>query len=397
MNKRLATLLSIVTLDSVGIGLIFPILPGLLRELTHASEISMLYGVILAIYALMQFIFSPILGALSDRYGRRPVLLVSIAGATIDYLFMAFSPVVWMLLVGRAIAGLTSANFAVATAYVADTTDEQTRAKGIGFMNAGFGIGFIIGPILGGVVGGIWLRAPFMIAAGFNAVNFALTYFLLPESRVGSKDVQIKALNPFGSIRWALSIRALLPLVLIFGLIGLIGSLPGTVWVLYGQDRYHWNGMTVGLSLAMFGLCHAGSQALLTGPVTARLGELRTVFLGVVSDATGMIILGLASQGWVAFAIAPLFALGGIGLPALQAMMTSAVSDDKQGELQGVLASLTSLNSIVGPLISTAAYAATRGAYIGTVWIVAGVLYVFTVPMLRAAKAGRETRALPLN
>lgn len=397
MNKRLAVLVSIITLDSVGIGLIFPILPGLLRELTHSSEISLLYGVIIAIYALMQFIFSPILGALSDRYGRRPVLLISIAGATIDYLFMAFSPVVSMLLIGRAIAGLTSANLAVATAYVADITDEQTRAKGIGFMNAGFGIGFVIGPVIGGVIGSIWLRAPFMVAAGFNALNLALTYFMLPESRVPSRDVQITGLkNPFGSIQWAVSIRALLPLILIYTLIGLIGSLPGTVWVLYGQDRYHWNGMMVGLSLAMFGVCHAGSQAFLTGPITARLGELKTVIVGVLFDSTAMIILGLSPQGWMAFALAPMFAMGGIGLPALQSLMTSEVDENKQGELQGVLASLTSLNSIVGPLVSSAAYAYTRNSFIGAVWVVAGILYVFTVPLLRAARQP-ATQALRLN
>ncbi|CAN5567763.1 hypothetical protein BH09GEM1_BH09GEM1_37910 [soil metagenome] len=188
MNRRLVVILSIIALDAVGIGLIFPILPALLKQLTGSGDISLLYGVILALYALMQFVFSPVLGALSDRYGRRPVLLLSTVGATIDYLCMALSQALAVLLIGRAIAGLTSANMAVATAYISDITAEGERAKRFGWLSAGFGIGFIAGPVIGGTLGELHLRAPFMLAALLNAINFALAFGWLPETRVPSLD-----------------------------------------------------------------------------------------------------------------------------------------------------------------------------------------------------------------
>src|ERR1044071_6461905 len=173
MNKALVVILAAVTLDAVGIGLIFPILPALLRDVAHTAEVAPLFGLMLALYSAMQFLFSPVLGVLSDRYGRRPVLLVSLAGAAIDYLIMAFAPELWMLVLGRAIAGVTSANMAVATAYITDITTEDERAKRFGYFHAMFGIGFIIGPVIGGILGDIWVRAPFLVAAGLNAVNFA--------------------------------------------------------------------------------------------------------------------------------------------------------------------------------------------------------------------------------
>jgi DHA1 family tetracycline resistance protein-like MFS transporter len=395
MNLQLLVIFSIVTLDAVGIGLIFPILPSLLKSITSASDISMRYGVILALYATTQFIFSPVLGAMSDRFGRRPVLLTSIAGATVDYLFMAFSPAFWVLLVGRAIAGLTSANMAVATAYIADITDEADRAKRFGYMSACFGIGFIIGPVLGGVLGQSWVRAPFLAAAILNAVNLALTYFTLPESRVGKNErLELSSLNPLGPMKWAFTLPRLGPLLAIFLLFGLIGNIPGTVWVLYGTDKFQWNGVMVGLSLAMFGLCHAGAQAGLTGPITKRFGELATIVIGIVFDSTAFIIIGVATHGWVAFALGPLFALGGVAVPALQSLLSNYVDSERQGELQGVLASLTSLTAIIGPLVGTAIYSATRLNVTGMVWFAGAAMYTLSVPMLLSERRMRIA-ALP--
>lgn len=388
MNKRLAVILSVITLDSVGIGLIFPILPSLLKEVTGSSDVSVMYGVILALYAFMQFVFSPVLGAMSDRFGRRPVLLASIAGATIDYLFMTFSPVFSVLLIGRAIAGLTSANIAVATAYISDITEESERAQRFGWMSACFGIGFIIGPILGGTLGEVWLRSPFLAAAILNGANLALVYFVLPESRAASTTPFDPAtLNPLAPMRWALGLKALLPLLTICLIFGLVGNIPGTVWVLYGEDKFHWSSATVGLSLATFGVCHAGSQALLTGPITKRLGEIRTIAVGMIFDGTAFVIIAVATHGWVAFAIAPLFALGGVGLPALQSLMSREVGEEKQGELQGVVASITSLTAIIGPLVGTAVYSYSKTTWIGTVWVIGAGMYLLTLPFLFRLRA----------
>jgi MFS transporter, DHA1 family, tetracycline resistance protein len=383
MNKRLVVILSIITLDAIGIGFIFPILPSLLKQLTGSGEVSVLYGAMLALYSLAQFIFSPVLGALSDRFGRRPVLLVSIAGATIDFLMMATSRAVWVLLVGRAISGMTAANMAVATAYISDITEEHERARRFGYMSACFGIGFIIGPVLGGLLGAWSLRAPFVAAALLNALNFALVYVVLPESRaVRAERFDVFALNPLAPMRRAIGLTALAPLFAISLIFGLVGNIPGTVWVLYTQDKFRWDAVVVGLSLASFGLCHAGAQAFLTGPITKRFGEIRTIVIGIIFDGSAFILVGLATHGWMVFALSPFFALGGVGVPALQSLMANQVNDDKQGELQGVLASIMSLTAIVGPLVGTSIYAYTRHTWIGAVWILGALLYVFAFPLL---------------
>jgi DHA1 family tetracycline resistance protein-like MFS transporter len=208
VNRPLLVILAAVTLDSIGIGLIFPILPKLLEQVTHVSNIAPYVGIMFALYAAIQFIFSPVLGVMSDRFGRRPVLLVSLAGAAIDYLFMAFAPELWMLIIGRAIAGFTSANMAVATAYITDITPEEQRAQRFGMFHAMFGIGFVIGPILGGLLGDYWVRAPFIAAAVLNGLNFALALFVLPESRPGQRDTKfdLKALNPLVPLAWAFTL-----------------------------------------------------------------------------------------------------------------------------------------------------------------------------------------------
>src|SRR5690606_2551645 len=222
-----------------------------------------------------QFLFSPILGVLSDRFGRRPVLLVSLAGAAIDYLIMAFAPELWMLVLGRAISGITSANMAVATAYITDISSEEERARRFGLFHAMFGIGFIIGPVLGGILGDIWVRAPFIAAAVLNGVNFAVALFLLPESRKGQPGAKFTwdTLNPFKPLKWALEFKALIPLMAIFVIMNFVGTIYGTMWALFSEDAFQFDGMMIGLSLGAYGVFHAGAQAFLTGPAVARLGE----------------------------------------------------------------------------------------------------------------------------
>lgn len=385
MNKALVVVLLSVTLDAIGIGLIFPILPSLLRDLTGTAEISALYGGILAGYALMLFLFAPILGTLSDRFGRRPILMIAMGGAAIDYLIMAFAPNVEILIIGRLIAGMTAASMAVATAYITDITEERDRAKRFGYLGACFGIGFIIGPVLGGVLGEIWLRAPFLAAAGFNLINFALALYLLPESRVGRKGkFKLGQINPFAPLKWAFSFKAIRPLLIVFVGFSFVGSVYGTIWVLFTEDRYGWGAAMVGISLALYGLFNALSQALLTGPVTSWLGEKRTVLFGLSFEIIALILLAFFGQWWVIFVLLPFFALGDVGGPALQSILTSKVSEDMQGQLQGVLMSLASISAIVGPLFFTQIYALLRSDWPGAIWLVAVGIYVLIVPLIVA-------------
>ncbi|MDC9824596.1 Tet(A)/Tet(B)/Tet(C) family tetracycline efflux MFS transporter [Devosia sp. ZB163] len=397
MNRALAVILAAVTLDAIGIGLIFPILPRLLEDVSHSHEVATLMGLMLAIYSAMQFLFSPILGVLSDRFGRRPVLLISLAGAAIDYVVMAFAPELWMLVVGRAIAGITSANMAVATAYITDISAEEERAKRFGYFHAMFGIGFIIGPVLGGIIGDIWVRAPFLVAAALNALNFALALFVLPESRRGDAGTRFSfdTLNPFKPLGWALSFASLLPLMVIFVIMNFVGTMYGTVWALFGQDTFEWNGLMIGLSLGAFGLFHAGAQALLTGPAAARLGERWALVVGMACELTALVILGFATQGWILFALAPLFALGGIGMPALQSLTTRQVDADNQGKLQGVLASLVSLSAIFGPIFFSWVYFVLKPTWPGLVWIVGGAVYLLALPLLLGIRRTRSATVVP--
>lgn len=383
MTRSLFVIITVVALDAIGIGVIFPILPELLRQLTGSAEISTTYGVILAAYAAMQFLLSPVLGLISDRFGRRPVLIASMAGAAIDYLIMAFAPSLAVLVIGRLIAGATSANMAVAGAYIADITEEKDRAQRFSWMSAAFGAGFIIGPILGGVLAMWFIRAPFLAAAVLNGLNLLMAIFVLKESRVPSREpLQLKALNPFGPLRWAFSFVALAPLLAMFLIFAINGDIPGTIWVLYGVDKFGWDTVTLGASFAVFGLCSVLAQAFLTGPITAWLGEKGAIIVAVCADVTAFTLVGLATEAWMPFVLAPLFALGGVGLPALQSLMSAEVSEDRQGELQGVLASATSLTAVIGPLLATGVYFWTKPVFIGTVWIVAAMLYLAAIPVL---------------
>jgi MFS transporter, DHA1 family, tetracycline resistance protein len=387
-TQGLGVVLTIVALDSAGIGLTLPIIPRLLGEIAHTQDLSWRFGVFLSLYALMQFIFSPILGNWSDRIGRRPVLLFSLAGATVDYLFMAFAPSVALLFVGRAIAGITGASMAVASAYIADVTPEAQRARRFGQLSASLGLGFIAGPVIGGLLGEVWLRAPFLAAAGLNAVTFFVTLFMLREPERHEPVLSNGAFeNPIRPFRWAFSIPALVPLLLIYLVIMLVGQVGGTVWILYGYDRYAWTPFLIGLSLACFGLLHAIAQAFIAGPVAERWGERFALLAGIISDAAACVLVAFATKGWMAFALMPLFCLGSLGLPALQSLLSGSVDAQNQGRLQGVLASMASLTSIVGPLAISTVYYAYRSTLPGLVWIAGAALYLFTLPALLRMRA----------
>jgi DHA1 family tetracycline resistance protein-like MFS transporter len=375
--------LTIIGLDAAGIGLTLPILPRLLSEVAHTTELGWRFGAFLGLYALMQFLFSPVLGMWSDKIGRRPVLLGSLAGATIDYLFMALAPSLSLLFVGRAIAGLTGASQAVASAYISDVTSETQRARRFGQLSAFQGLGFIGGPLVGGLLGDVWLRGPFVAAAVLNGMTFLVTLFLLREpARHHLPTEQETSLNPIKPFQWALSIPSLLPLLLIYMVFTLIGQVGATIWVIYGADQFAWTPLWIGISIACFGLGHAIAQAFLAGPVAERFGERAALLVGVASDSVGSVVLGFATRGWIAFSLMPLFCLGGLGFPALQSLLTRQADAQSQGRLQGVLASLLSLTSIIGPLAISALYFATRSRFPGLVWIAAASLYLIILPAL---------------
>ncbi|MBE3027548.1 MFS transporter [Janthinobacterium sp. BJB1] len=384
-----------VALDAVGIGLIFPILPALLRDVTHAANVAPYIGIMTALYALMQFVFAPVLGALSDRLGRRPVLLLSLAGAAVNYLFLAFAPSLWMLLLGRAIAGLTSANVSVAAAYITDISPEETRARRFGLLNAMFGAGFIIGPVLGGALGDYGLRLPFMAAAILNAGNLLLALFALPESRMPTREtIDLAALNPLRPLRWVLSQKSLLPITAIFFTFSAAGEVYGVCWALWGHDAFEWNGLWIGLSLGAFGVCQALAQAFLPGPAVKLLGERATILAGVACACVALLVMAFASRGWMIFAIMPVFALGGLGGPALQSLATRQVSDERQGQFQGVLASSVSLASVLCPLVFSSLYFGFSAYWPGAVWLSVIVVYAALVPLVLALNVTTPARKL---
>jgi MFS transporter, DHA1 family, tetracycline resistance protein len=383
MNKPLVVIFAAIGLDAVGIGLIFPILPRLLEAVAHTQNTAPYVGIMVALYAVMQFIFAPVLGALSDNIGRRRVLLLSLAGAAINYVVMAFAPQLWMLLLGRAIAGLTSANMAVATAYITDISPEDKRARRFGLFNAMFGAGFIVGPVLGGLLGDNWLRLPFIAAAVLNACNLLLALFMLPESRPPARHaISLAALNPLRPLCWVFSMKGLLPVVLVFFIMSASGEAYGTCWALWGFDTFQWNGLWIGLSLSTFGVCQTLAQAFLPSPASQRLGERGAVLAGLACVCAALVVMAFATRGWMVFAIMPIFALGGIGTPAFQALATRQVDPAHQGQFQGVLASAVSLASIIGPVSFSTFYFVVQAQWPGAIWLAVVAVNAIAVPLV---------------
>lgn len=383
MNKSLIVILMTIFLDAVGIGLIMPILPQLLKSLAGIDSGSFHYGLLLAIYAFMQFVFAPILGSLSDRFGRKPILIISLAGATIDYLLMASATSLFWLYIGRAIAGVTGANMAVATAYVTDITEPSERAKRFGLLGATFGIGFIAGPILGGLLGEWHLHAPFLAAAIMNGINLMMTIFFLKESKIVNRLIEnVSKQSLLIKLSSLMSQAGMMPLLTIFLIITIISQVPASLWILYGQDRYEWSLFMAGISLAAYGVWHSIAQAFAIAPLVKKFGEKKTLICGLICDAIGLFLLSISTQGWMPFALLPLFALGGVAVPALQSMMAQSISNEKQGELQGFLSSINSLGAIVCPVLVTSLYALTQKSMPGLVWALAALLYFATLPFL---------------
>ncbi len=355
-NPQMKFIFITIFIDMLGIGLIIPILPDLIRHfMLDPTQANQFFGYFISMYAFIQFFASPVLGALSDRFGRRMILLISLFGAGIDYIVMAFAPSLLILFLGRVISGLTGASITVASAYMADISNEKNRSANFGMIGAAFGLGFIIGPALGGVIGTYGWKYPFLAAAFLNLCNFLFGFFILPESLPveSRRKVSLKKLNPLSSLSKAFHLKSILGLIVVYTLIYFAGQVHPSNWTLYTQLKFGWTARDVGLSLACVGLSVAIVQGGLTRIIIPRLGEWRSVIIGAIINGFGFLGFALAGHGWVMFAVLIPSALSGIAGPALQSLISKHTPSNEQGELQGTLTSLASLTAIAGPLIYT--------------------------------------------
>jgi MFS transporter, DHA1 family, tetracycline resistance protein len=341
--------------DVMGWGLIIPVMPKLISQLKGISinEASADGGWLLAAYAIAQFFCAPIIGNLSDRYGRRPVLLSSLIGFGIDYLFLALAPTYGWLFIGRIIAGITGASFTTASAYIADISTPETRAKNFGVIGAAFGLGFIIGPALGGLLSGWGVRAPFYAAAALCLLNALYGYFVLPESlsKENRRPFEWRKANPFGAFQFLRKHPSIAGLAICFFLIYLAAQAVQGNWSFFTIYRFNWTEKTVGISLAVVGLLVGGVQAGLVRVVVPKLGNEKSIYLGLLLYTLGLVLFAFATEGWMMFAFLVPYCLGGIAGPSLQATLAGHVTPGEQGALQGALTSLMSVTTIIGPLI----------------------------------------------
>ncbi len=333
-------------------------MPALIETLgvTEVSEAARIGGWLIFAYAIMQFFCAPALGALSDRFGRRPVILFALAGLGIDYIFHAWAPTIGWLFLGRILAGITGASFTVATAYIADISTPEKRAQNFGLVGAAFGLGFIIGPVIGGITAEWGVRVPFLVAAGLSLVNFIYGLFILPESLPTEKRIEKinwKKANPLGGLKDLGQFPLILGFLFPFFLIYVAGHSIQSNWTFYTVYRFEWSESTIGWSLAVVGVVVAVVQGGLVKYVVRAFGEKKTVIIGMFFWTLGLFLFASANKEWMMFAYILPYCLGGVAGPTLQGIMSNMVPDNMQGRLQGALTSLISLTSIVGPPIMT--------------------------------------------
>lgn len=354
--------------DVMGIGIIIPVVPKLIEQLT--GEIGMdnasRYGAwLMFAFAFMQFLCSPFMGGLSDRFGRRPVLLLSLLGLGLDYIFHAVAPNIVWLFVGRIIAGVFGASFTTAGAYIADISTPEKRAQNFGLMGAAFGLGFIIGPVIGGLAGSAWgPRAPFYVAAALSLLNALYGFFILPESlpKENRRKFEWKRANPIGSLMQLKKYPIISGLVVSYILIGLASHAVQSNWSFFTMFRFNWTEAQVGYSLGVVGFLIALTQSVLTRIAIPKLGQKRSVYVGIALFALGLVLFAFATESWMMYAFLIPYCMGGIAGPALQGIISSQVPNNEQGELQGGLTSLMSATSIVGPLLMNNLFATFSSA-----------------------------------
>ncbi|WP_047246820.1 TCR/Tet family MFS transporter [Maribacter thermophilus] len=356
-SKKTALLFIFITIlvDVIGIGIILPIIPELIMELTgEGNHMAIIYGMWLTTaFAGMQFLFSPVLGEISDKFGRRPILLLALLGLSVDYLIHAWAPTITWLFLGRFLAGITGASFTVASAYIADVSTKENKAKNFGLIGAAFGLGFIIGPGIGGFFGEIDIRLPFYIAAALTFANFLFGLFFVPESLSveNRRSIDIKKMIPGVSLFALRNYKGVLLLISAYFLANLAGQALPSTWSYYGIERYDWSPKEIGISLMVVGLLVAIVQGVLVGFFVKKLGRKRVVVYGFLLWTIGMFLFSLASEPWMLYAFLIPYALGGIAGPTVQGVISNEVSEKEQGNLQGSITGLVSVTAILGQLI----------------------------------------------
>lgn len=344
-------------LDAMGIGLIIPVMPDLITEVSasNLSQAAILGGYLSFIYAFMQFLAAPTIGNLSDRFGRRPVLLISLAALGIDYIIMGLAPTLTLLFIGRLIAGIAGATHATANAYVADVSPPEQRAQNFGLIGSAFGFGFVAGPVIGGFVAEMGTRAPFFCAAGLVLLNFVYGLIVLPETVRPEKRRAFswKRANPVGAFLQAFRIPGMTWFFVALFLYQLAQHVYPSIWVYYTKEAFRWGNSEVGISLGVFGISYALVQGWLIRKFLARLSESRVALWGLLLNALGMASLLFVTEGWVIYILLPFTALGGLAAPAMNGVMSRCVAEDAQGELQGAIASIIGMTTILSPLMMT--------------------------------------------
>ena len=355
INPKSALLFILVTicLDSIGLGIIIPSFPTLISETAAVpiSQASQYFGWVMGAYAFMQFLFSPLIGNLSDRFGRRPILLISVLGMSLDYLVMYFAPDLWWLVIGRAVSGIFGASFTSASAYIADISAPDKRAQNFGMIGAAFGIGFVIGPAIGGLLSDFGARTPFLVAAFFSMANFIYGFIVLKESLPveNRRAFEWKRSNPFGALQQMKRFKKLKYLFLVSFLTILTTMCVHSTWNFYSMEKFGWTTKEVGISLAVVGVCFGVVQGALTGKIVAKFGQKNAAKIGLFLSIFVLIGMGLIYQGWMMYAIILPYAFTGIVDPTIRSIISGQVQSNEQGELQGIFTSLMSLAEIIGP------------------------------------------------
>lgn len=387
-------ILATLMIDAIGVGIVFPIMPDLMDRVgaNSTAEGALWGGIMMSAYAAAMFLFGPIIGSLSDAFGRRPVLIAALVTLALDYVIMALAQSYWVLLVGRVIAGMAGATYITATAYISDISKPHERSAAFGMIGAAFGIGFVFGPALGGLASGLHITAPFWIAAALATLNVIFGIFILPESLPPEKRRPFgrRDLNPFGSILRAFAMPGLaVPLICIF-VFEFANMVYPTLWAFWGREVFGWDGFTIGLTLSAYGILIAGVQAGVLPQLTKRYGDYNTLLIGVAASVVGLLGFGFSTAAWAVALVLPIATLADMAPPLLTAFAANRVGEDSQGLVQGLIASLASVAAVAAPLALTGVFerfVSGEGLYFaGAPFLASAVLVIVTIPLVLRLK-----------